>query len=44
MVGTSYNIRRIQKLLDHKDVSTTMIDTHVLNKGAHGVGSPIDAP
>ncbi|MBI5038288.1 MAG: tyrosine-type recombinase/integrase [Nitrospirae bacterium] len=34
----------IQKLMGHKDVSTTMIYTHVLNKGRHGVRSPIDGP
>jgi hypothetical protein len=31
-----------QELLGHTDVSTTMIDTHVLNRGGHGVRSPLD--
>ena len=42
LIEGGYDIRTVQELLGHADVRTTMIYTHVLNRGGRGVSSPLD--
>ena len=42
LLQSGYDIHTVQELLGHKDVTTTMIYTHVLNRGGRGMESPLD--
>ncbi len=43
LLEDGYDIRTVHELLGHKEVSTTMVSTHVLNRGGRGVRSPVDS-
>jgi integron integrase len=44
LLENGYDIRTVQELLGHRSVATTMVYTHVLNRGGRGVRSPLDTP
>jgi site-specific recombinase XerD len=43
LLESGYDIRTVQELLGHRSVTTTMVYTHVLNRGGRGVRSPLDS-